>query len=366
MVRSVLYVRCMTIRTVVAVAALVAACSAEDGIPEGHGQLEAHVDGDPIAPYHTYHFFVLDPATNELLYGDELAVDQIVMPVDSRFVTALPANRPLLVGVYATDADSIVVGAGSVVIALAPKQKTSVQIEVLAHAAGQSGSLDAQLSDAQLPSRVAFASSPSTNQPGGTQELFGKLADATSGTPITDAVAVDIDSAVAPMFLVENGGVTTQFVWSKSVAYPVTAKARIAYLDADGRGWVGSATTTFTAPEDSVVIDAAWTGQIHASGTLANGGRWLFGPFEDASSAGIAVYADANGDGTYQAAEIVTHPTSIDPLFLAWTAPTPIELKTPAATVVAGALVGGKAGFDTFLAIDVDGEVHITPWPNAK
>ena len=154
----------MTIRAVAVVAALLAACSAEDGIPEDHGQLEAHVDGDPIAPYHTYHFFVIDPATNEYLYEDELAVDQVVMPVDSRFVTALPAKRPLLVGVYATDANHIVVGAGSVVIALTPKQKTSVQIEVLAHAAGQAGSLDAQLSDAQLPSRVAFAPSPSTNK----------------------------------------------------------------------------------------------------------------------------------------------------------------------------------------------------------
>ena len=361
----------MSIRSAFAVVAALAACTAEDQLPDGYGQLEAHVDGDPIAPYHTYHLYVVDTATTEILYEDSLEVDQVVGPVDSRFTAALPANRPLIVGVVATDANDFEVGGGSVVIQLAPKAKTSIDVQVLAYAAGRSGTLDAKLSDAQLPSRVVFAPQPATNYAGGTQRLFGKLAEARTSAPITDAVAVDIDSAVAPMFLVENGGVTTQFVWTKYQTYPASAKARIAYLDGGGRGWVGSATTKFAAFGETAVIDAAWTGQIHASGKLANTGRWMIGPYEDPNGAiapcGVAVYADANGDGMYSGNERAHHATVPDARFLAWTAPTPITLANPAATVVGGALVASAGGaFDTFIAIDVNGGVHVTPWATKK
>ena len=348
--------------------ALFAGCAADDSIPDGYGQLEARVDADPVAPYHAYTLYVVEIATGKLVFDDSLAVDEIAMPIDSRFVAALPADRPLIVGVLATDADGVEVGAGSVVIELVPKQKTTIQIAVLAHAAGRAGTLDAQVTDAKLPSREVLAPAPATNKPGGTQTVFGQLT-AIGGAPVTDVVAVDLDAAVAPMFLVEKGGVTTSFVWPTYAAYPASAAARLAFLDGAGRGWIGSATTKFAAADQPVVIDVAWSGQIHASGQLPNAGRWLMGPIEELdqtiSPCGVAFFADGNGDGVFAGTERVRHAMAETGRAYFWTAPSPVALLMPPAVVVGGALVdtSGDGSFDTFLALDVGGQVHVTPWP---
>src|SRR5262245_34318430 len=125
--------------TIFLVMGVLAGCVADERVPEDYGELDVSLAGESTAPFASYKVSVVDARSGKILLEQKIAIDPIVMPIDSRFSAALPASRPLLVDVTAIDAGGAAVGSGAAVAVLAPQQTTWLSIDVVARPGADPG-----------------------------------------------------------------------------------------------------------------------------------------------------------------------------------------------------------------------------------
>lgn len=348
-----------------AVVAVMAVSGCTDEAPDETGELGLELIGETGLVASAFRVQVTRAADGQQLLARTIKPNQIVMPIDSRFVAALPAGQLLLVDVVALDDTNTEIGAGAAIVRLAPKQLTQLVIELVAYQTGGSaGILGAVISEAALPDREYLFPDPADAAAGKAQALVARLTDAKTQQPVTNVVPVTADPALGPITVEPepDGGVAARWTWPVPQV-PTTTGVELAYLDAAGRGWIASASAGIVAPDMLAAVDFAWSGQVHLSGAAQSGGRWLVGLVMPPA---LRFDSDRNGDGDFADANeraAFPIPANVRPVIFGVVAPT--HIVTP--TDIAGAIFDqdGDGKLDTIATVGADGALASAPWPLA-
>jgi hypothetical protein len=338
------------------------ACTDEQ-MSEDEAELALSLAGDS-SEFAEFRVTILDAATGNVVVKRTLDLDTVIGPIMNRLVAVLPADKPLLVDVVATNANNEVIGSGGSLVTLPKLMRTAIHVAVIAHP-GAPGLLDATFSPAHYPTRDYLLVDPPSNVPGGQQTLEARLRDHVTGLPLTDGFFLILNGVVAPMFSVGPNAMTASWTWEGIDQGPIALSVFTGYVDSEGRGWIGSAVAELQDNTTPVDIEIGWKGVIPASGKLkTTNGRWLLGyapgDAQKGESPAVAIATDADNDGVFIAIDRVVMPIEF-PLFFVAANPTGIVMPADVAGIIFDS--NGDGSRDRMLGIGGNGALQDIPWP---